>query len=159
MYDRFEVLLKERGISAYKVAQETGVSTATLTSWKQGKYTPKLSKLLKIADYFGVQLAWLTGDSDFRTKEEMHRYQDDTEVKPIYKRIKMLCKEKGVTVTGTEKELGFARGSLCKIDQNRPSAERLQKLADYFGVQTAWLAGVPNLEQKRNCMTALRKRH
>ena len=28
----------------------------------------------------------------------------------IYERIKMLCKEKNVTVTGTEKELGFARG-------------------------------------------------
>ena len=36
----------------------------------------------------------------------------------IYERIKQLCKANGVTVTGTESALGFARGSLCKIDKN-----------------------------------------
>ena len=41
MYEIFEKLLKERGITAYRVAQETGVTTSTLTSWKQGKYVPK----------------------------------------------------------------------------------------------------------------------
>lgn len=51
-----------------------------------------------------------------------------------YQDIKRLCKEKGVTVTGTEKELGFARGSLCKIETSKPSAEKVKKLADYFGI-------------------------
>lgn len=49
-----------------------------------------------------------------------------------YDRIKALCKQKGVTITGTEKELGFARGSLSKIDKSEPSSERVQKLADYL---------------------------
>lgn len=57
----------------------------------------------------------------------------------IYDRIRILCKSKGVTVTGTEKDLGFARGSLCKIDRNKPSAEKLQRLADYLGVSTNYL--------------------
>lgn len=56
-----------------------------------------------------------------------------------YERIKKLCKEKGVTVTGTEKALGFARGSLCKVDTNKPSAEKVQKLADFFGVSVEYL--------------------
>ena len=51
-----------------------------------------------------------------------------------YERIKELCKDRGVTITGLEKELGFARGSLSKIDKNKPSYERLGKLANYFGV-------------------------
>lgn len=51
-----------------------------------------------------------------------------------YERIKELCKDRGVTITGLEKELGFARGSLSKIDKNKPSYERLEKLANYFGV-------------------------
>lgn len=50
----------------------------------------------------------------------------------IYDKIKSLCKERSVTITGLEKDLGFARGSLSKIDKNKPSAERIQKLADYF---------------------------
>lgn len=56
-----------------------------------------------------------------------------------YERIKNMCKEKGVTVTGTEKELGFARGSLCKVDTSKPSMEKVQKLADYFNVSVAFL--------------------
>lgn len=57
----------------------------------------------------------------------------------IYQRIKDLCKMKGLTITGVEKELGFARGSLSKIDKNTPSSERLQKLADRLDVSTSYL--------------------
>ena len=70
----------------------------------------------------------------------------------IYDRIRMLCKEKGVTVTGTEMELGFARGSLCKIDKNKPSMERLQKLADYFKVEVDWLVGASEYRTKREML-------
>lgn len=52
----------------------------------------------------------------------------------IYDRIKKLCKENGETITGLEKKLGFARGSLCKIDRNEPSSKRISAIADYFGV-------------------------
>lgn len=52
----------------------------------------------------------------------------------IYERIKKLCKENGETITGLESKLGFARGSLSKIDKNKPSSERVRKLAEHFGV-------------------------
>lgn len=56
-----------------------------------------------------------------------------------YDMIKTLCKNNGVTVTGLEKELGFARGSLCKVDTNKPSMEKVKKLADYFHVSADYL--------------------
>lgn len=56
MYEKFEALLKERGITAYQVSKDTGIATATLTEWKNGKYTPKLNKLMILADYFEVPL-------------------------------------------------------------------------------------------------------
>lgn len=59
MYEVFEKLCENAGISAYKVSKETGVSTATLTSWKQGKYAPKEEKLKKIADYFNVTTEYI----------------------------------------------------------------------------------------------------
>lgn len=68
MYDIFDKLLQEKGVSAYQVSKSTGVKTSTLTSWKQGKYTPKPEKLQKLADYFGVRLEYLTGDSPYRTE-------------------------------------------------------------------------------------------
>lgn len=55
-YEVFDRLCKERGITAYKVAQDTNVSTATLSSWKVGRYMPKGDKLKTIADYFNVPI-------------------------------------------------------------------------------------------------------
>lgn len=65
-----------------------------------------------------------------------------------YDRIKTLCKQKGVTVTGTEKELGFARGSLCKVETNKPSMEKVQKLAEFFGVSVEYLTTGEENEEK-----------
>lgn len=62
MYSKFEELLKKNNVTAYRVAKETGVTTATLTSWKQGKYTPKREKMQKIADYFEVPIEYFTGE-------------------------------------------------------------------------------------------------
>lgn len=48
----------------------------------------------------------------------------------LYEKIRKLCKEKGVTVTEVERELGFGRGSLSKIDKHKPSNEK--KLEKYL---------------------------
>lgn len=55
-YNRFAELLAKNNVNAYKVAKETGISTATLTEWKKGTYTPKADKLILIAKYFNVPL-------------------------------------------------------------------------------------------------------
>lgn len=62
MYEIFERLLEERGITAYKVAKATGISTGSLTDWKKGRSAPKADKLQKIADYFGVSVDYLLGN-------------------------------------------------------------------------------------------------
>lgn len=59
----------------------------------------------------------------------------------MYKKIKDLCNKAGITITGLESTLGFARGSLSKINNHKPSAEKLQKIADYFGIRVDWLQG------------------
>jgi transcriptional regulator with XRE-family HTH domain len=59
-YETFEKLCNSRGITPYSVSKATGITTATLTSWKKGRYTPKAEKLQKIADYFGVTLEYIT---------------------------------------------------------------------------------------------------
>lgn len=58
MYEKFETLLDEKGITAYRVAIDTGISTATLSNWKNGRYEPKTDKLKKIADYFDVPIEY-----------------------------------------------------------------------------------------------------
>ena len=56
-----------------------------------------------------------------------------------YEIIKQLCNEKGIAVTALEKELNFGRGSIGKLRNSKTSAERLQKIADYFSVTVDYL--------------------
>ena len=56
LYENFEKLCKEKGVTPYLVSKHTGIATSTLTEWKKGKYTPKVDKLMKIAEFFGVPL-------------------------------------------------------------------------------------------------------
>lgn len=59
----------------------------------------------------------------------------------IVDRIKELCKEKGTTLIGLERELGFGRGTIRRWDTSSPSIERVQKVADYFGVTANYILG------------------
>lgn len=56
-----------------------------------------------------------------------------------YEIIKSLCHDKGIAVTALEKEIGFGRGSIGKLRNGSTSGERLQKIADYFGVTVDYL--------------------
>lgn len=59
----------------------------------------------------------------------------------LYERIKTLCKERGITISGLERELGFAKGSISKIDRHKPSMEKMQKIADLLGTTVQDVTG------------------
>lgn len=56
MYEVFEKLLKEKGVTSYRVSKDTGISQATLSDWKNGKSKPKADKLKILSEYFGVSI-------------------------------------------------------------------------------------------------------
>lgn len=56
MYEKFSQLLQERNKTAYQVAKDTGITQTTLSDWKRGKCTPKVDKLMILANYFGVDV-------------------------------------------------------------------------------------------------------
>lgn len=56
MYETFNKLLKERNLTAYQVSKATGLSQTLFSDWKSGKYTPKVDKLMKLAEFFEVPL-------------------------------------------------------------------------------------------------------
>lgn len=69
-YLTFEKLLKSHGVSVYQVAKATGISSSTLSDWKNGRSTPKADKLARIADYFSVSLDELMGTGEGRRSVE-----------------------------------------------------------------------------------------
>lgn len=63
MWEIFEKLCQERGVSVYRVCEETGIKSSAMSAWKKGKYNFKQEKLQLIADYFGVSVEYLrTGE-------------------------------------------------------------------------------------------------
>lgn len=56
-----------------------------------------------------------------------------------YDRVRELAKKNGTTVTALERELGFAKGSLSKMDKNAPSSERMQKLANRLNTTVGYI--------------------
>lgn len=81
MYELFEKLLKQYGVTAYRVGKETGIPASTFSDWKKGKSKPKQEKLQKIADYFGVTLDYLTtGERDPQKKETTLPPKDERDI-------------------------------------------------------------------------------
>lgn len=68
----------------------------------------------------------------------------------IYERIESLRKSKGLSQGKLEKQLGFSNGSISKWKNSTPKVERLQKLADFFGVSVEYLMTGKEENKKEN---------
>ncbi len=62
--DKIYKLLKEQGITAKEVATATGIAQSSFTDWKKGRSNPSYGALVKLAEYFGVTVAYLEGTSE-----------------------------------------------------------------------------------------------
>ena len=83
MYDKFEALLKERNVRAADVAKATGITTTTLSAWKNGRYEPKNDKIQKIADYFGVPITYFFDDTPaYYYNEDTAALAEEMAIKP-----------------------------------------------------------------------------
>lgn len=55
-YKEYEKLLQQHNVRTADVVKATGLSNSTIYDWKAGRYTPKVDKLIAIAEYFDVPL-------------------------------------------------------------------------------------------------------
>lgn len=88
MYERFVQLLQNYGVTAYKVAKETGISQTTFSDWKSGKSSPKYNKLVKIAEYFDVPVDYLTGDDGIMAEASNEPVYLDKETRDIIDQLR-----------------------------------------------------------------------
>ena len=88
MYDIFEKLCEQNKVTPYRVCKETGITTATVSNWKAGRYVPKQDKMKKIADYFGVTVDYLmTGRENSEKKESELTIRDRKDIAKDLDRI------------------------------------------------------------------------
>ena len=56
MYAKYVELRDARKLTDGKVSEATGIPRSTLTDWKSGRSVPKIEKIIKIAEFFGVSV-------------------------------------------------------------------------------------------------------
>lgn len=122
MYEIFFKLIKEKGITPYKVAKDTGISNTTLSAWKNGKISISPKKLSVLADYLGVTVDYLMGRTD-----NPHTSTLDTKMREIIKKhlpnytpskIQSVFDE--LTDENQDTLLKFAEYLLYEQNKNRP---------------------------------------
>ncbi len=67
--ERLDDLCKQKGISKRKLEQDAGLGIGSTSKWKT--FRPNQASLKKVADFFGVSVDYLLGDSDEPISEEM----------------------------------------------------------------------------------------
>ncbi|MFZ6148085.1 helix-turn-helix domain-containing protein [Enterococcus avium] len=59
----------------------------------------------------------------------------------IFERIKKLADKQGKSINDVENDLGYSKNTLYRLKKNKPGAEKLEELADYFDVSIDYLLG------------------
>ena len=57
-------LMKDRGVSAYKLSKDVGISSGLMSQWKKGMQKPSLDVVARIAAYFNVTTDFLLDMAD-----------------------------------------------------------------------------------------------
>lgn len=69
----------------------------------------------------------------------------------IFETVKKLCDDRNVKISVLERELKLGRGNIYKMKDSVPGTDKVEKIADFFGVSTDYLLGRTDNEGKINC--------
>lgn len=85
--NRLKELRQEKKLTQEELAQKINVTKLTISRWERGERLPKSDKAQELADFFGVNTAYLLGYSDFpaRNLKELlfHEIKAEKEYKVI----------------------------------------------------------------------------
>lgn len=79
LYERIELAMEAKGITAYKMSKDLGIHQSTIGRWKNYTSEPKSETLARISNYLGVTSDWLLNGDEGEEKD-----------KTIYTRIPVL---------------------------------------------------------------------
>lgn len=64
MFGRIQLLMLQRGMNKTEFSKAIGVSSGNMSDWANGRSSPGVEKLIKIADFFDVSIDYLIGRED-----------------------------------------------------------------------------------------------
>ena len=127
LLDCVDSLINGHSMTRAELERKIGLSAGSIRNWS--KSIPSGDKLKKVADYFDVTTDYLLGRTENNTFN----------VLPIFQRIQDLAAKRNKNLKDISLELGFSKNYLYTLKTQVPSVDKLQKLAEYFGVTTDYL--------------------
>lgn len=136
-------LSKKYNMPRNKALIDSGVGKDFVTNISKGS-APSIDKIFKLADYFNVSIDYLLGlDTEPNRKiplsEDKQRLLEMTTVELIQQKLE----EKGIKPAKMSRDLGFSNGlfSQWKSGLQKPSADKIEKVAEYLGCSVDYLMG------------------
>lgn len=141
-----------QGLTQAELSAAAGVSQHSISCYEQGKRFPNARNLHRLADYFGVSPAWLSGSgddmnaADDRWIAELVAEEARASCEALAERLKHLREEAGVSLGEVERVTGVCRRSLQSYESGTmyPGFASLVRMASYYGVSLDYLAGREN---------------
>ena len=133
LYNRLSGLCERKGITGYRMAKDTNISTSLMTDLKMGRKKSISAEVAdKLATYFEVSVGYLLG-----TEEVLP-------LSVLSERIDGLCAQHKITGYRLCKDIGISPNVLTELRSGRRkgmSAKNADKIASYFGVSVGYLLG------------------
>lgn len=108
-----EVLMKSRNISDTKLGNELYLSDSSIQGYRYNTKHPSLVSLIKLADYFDVNIDFLLDRTDIPTKVDDLIEYDSDDFNSLVRMYNQLSKEDKASV------IGYING-LIKSSKNNP---------------------------------------
>lgn len=141
-HEKLKVLRKKKGLTQQQIADEIGVNRGSYSNWENGKREPNFENLSMLACIFDVSIDFLLSENLEISKETYLKLKE--EKKNLFSvRLKELRLQHGFSQEELAEKIGIKRNSYSDWENGKckPNYEKLEKLADFFGVSLDWLFG------------------
>ena len=145
-HEKLKILRKKKGLTQQEVAEFLEMTQPVYQKWESGNRKPSYENLSMLACIFDVSFDYLLGDYLEISKERYLKLkkQKEEEKKNLFSvRLKELRLQHGFSQEELAEKIGIKQNSYSDWEhgKSKPNYEKLEKIADFFGVSLDWLFG------------------
>ena len=141
-HEKLKVLRKEKGLTQKSLSNMLNISQGAYAQWEKGKREPNFEKLSMLACIFDVSIDFLLSEYLEISKETYLKLKEER--KNLFSvRLKELRLQHGFSQEELAEKIGIKQNSYSDWENGKckPNYEKLEKIADFFGVSLDWLFG------------------
>ncbi|MCY7070305.1 MULTISPECIES: helix-turn-helix domain-containing protein [Streptococcus] len=146
-HEKLKKLRKEKGLTQQEVADFFGINQPVYQKWEGGNRKPNYENLSMLACIFDVSIDFLLSEYSEISKERYLKFKKEKkeeEKQQVFSvRLKELRLQHGFSQEELAEKIGIKRNSYSDWENGKckPNYEKLEKIADFFGVSLDWLFG------------------